>query len=102
MAELKAGGLALIIGLKNSHQFNGKCVRLIKMIGPTGETFIHPKNETEVHVVPGIIDSWYVHGDIHPINKPILHGVGVISSKNLIPLDEDFSNEQYKERETNH
>lgn len=68
--ELKAGGLALVIGLKEDVTHNGKCVTLFKVAAP------------RIDDEPGQI-WWRVYG-LLPDNI-----IGQVKAENLLPIDGD-------------
>ena len=75
--ELKAGGLALVFGLRERTEANGKCVRLIE---------IAPYRQAElVALVLGepVAQWWRVYG--------LLPGdeVAQVKAENLLPIDGD-------------
>lgn len=75
--ELKAGGLALVYGLRERTEANGKCVRLIE---------IAPYRHAElVALVLGepVAQWWRVCG-LLPGNE-----VAQVKAENLMPLDND-------------
>lgn len=99
MAELKAGGLALIIGLVEYSHYNGRCVTLCQLVAE-GVIFQSPINERKwFQDMDG--DSWIVTGDVtHPDGE---YGWGALSPANLMPIDgEDFNHESEMENEKSH
>lgn len=97
MAELRAGGLALVIGLKEYARFNGKCVQLVMMVRP-GEIYKSPVTELRWrHECNN--SSWVAIGDVEPVHGKE-KGWSIFNPKNLIPIDgDDFSHEREHERE---
>lgn len=99
MAELRAGGLAIIIGLKINVNLNGKCVVLQQLVRHLDE-FISPVNDCIwIHDDPR--NAWIVTGDVtHPSGE---YGWSLLSPANLIPIDgDDFSNEDEHQKEREH
>ncbi len=96
MSELRAGGLALVIGLKEFAHYNGKCVLLHQLVSE-GEIFKSPINDRPwIETEPG--ESWVTTGDVmHPEGE---HGWGCFEPKNLVPIDgDDFSHEDERQKE---
>lgn len=99
MAELRAGGLAIIIGLKINVNLNGKRVVLQQLVRHLDE-FISPVNDCIwIHDDPR--NAWIVTGDVtHPSGE---YGWSSLSPANLIPIDgDDFSNEDEHQKEREH
>lgn len=77
MAELRAGRLALVYGLKFDKRHNGKSAKLI-----------------EIAIYKGR-QVWICEGDFDKNND-----VGVFYPQNLMPIDGvDFNNEKYSENQ---
>lgn len=96
MSELRVGGLAIIIGLKQYAHYNGKCVQLDQLVNE-GELFKSPINDRIwIQDMEGY--SWIVTGDVtHPDGE---YGWGALSPVNLMPIDgEDFSHEDERQKE---
>lgn len=82
--ELKAGGLALVIG-DNPHA--GKCVTLVRFVTPGqmfniptgGETFLSLKADA----------SWLVTGNVYPKGCEHDQGWSLFAPRCLMPLDGD-------------
>ena len=99
MAELRAGGLAIIIGLKINVNLKGMCVVLQQLVRHLDE-FISPVNDCLwIHDDPR--NAWIVTGDVtHPSGE---YGWSSLSPANLIPIDgDDFSNEDEHQKEREH
>lgn len=95
MSELRAGGLAIIIGLKTFAELNGKSVLLEKMVSP-GEIFTAPCGKRCRSVEK--IKTWIVIGNVYSSNG--FQGWCQLDPKNLIPIDgEDFSHEDERQKE---
>ena len=98
MAELRAGGMAIIIGLKRDTHLNGKCVVLQQFVKYLDE-FISPVND-RIWIHDDLRNAWVVTGDVtHPGGE---YGWGSLSPANLMPINgDDFSSEgeRHKERE---
>ncbi|HCB0511197.1 TPA: hypothetical protein MYN43_003368 [Klebsiella pneumoniae] len=89
MAELRAGGLAIIIRSRFPENV-GKTVRLVRFIG-------------EVHQSTGYGIYWEVIA-LAGTRKRVKPGsAGMAQSKNLMPIDgDDFSNEDERQKEREH
>ncbi|HBQ7153562.1 hypothetical protein HA502_27555 [Klebsiella pneumoniae] len=92
MAELRAGGLAIIIRSRFPENV-GKTVRLVRFIG-------------EVHQSTGYGIYWEVIAlaGLTGTRKRVKPGsAGMAQSKNLMPIDgDDFSNEDERQKEREH
>ncbi|MDQ6511981.1 hypothetical protein QQO22_06920 [Klebsiella pneumoniae] len=92
MAELRAGGLAIIIRSRFPENV-GKTVRLVRFIG-------------EVHQSTGYGIYWEVIAlaGLAGTRKRVKPGsAGMAQSKNLMPIDgDDFSNEGERQKEREH
>ncbi|HHH2563033.1 TPA: hypothetical protein ACPZVD_000367 [Klebsiella pneumoniae] len=92
MAELRAGGLAIIIRSRFPENV-GKTVRLVRFIG-------------EVHQSTGYGIYWEVIAlaGLAGTRKRVKPGLaGMAQSKNLTPIDgDDFSNEDERQKEREH
>lgn len=92
MAELRAGGLAIIIRSRFPENV-GKTVRLVRFIG-------------EVHQSTGYGIYWEVIAlaGLAGTRKRVKPGsAGMVQSKNLMPIDgDDFSNEDERQKEWEH
>lgn len=99
MSELKVGGLALVIGLKDFAHLNGKCVHLYLNVNQ-GEVFKSPVSE-QLFMNGANTKSWIATGDI--TNSTGEYGWGKFSPKNLLPIDgDDFSDELKSDKEKEH
>lgn len=77
MAELRAGGLAMVYGLKIDKRHNGKAAKLV-------ESEIYKGNKV-----------WICEGDFDKIGD-----LGVFYPQNLMPIDGDnFSHEKESEKQ---
>ncbi|HAT1562059.1 TPA: hypothetical protein I8X96_004017 [Raoultella ornithinolytica] len=92
MAELRAGGLAIIISSRFSENV-GKTVRLVRFIG-------------EVHHFTGCGIFWEVEAmaGLRGTRGRVKPGsIGMAQSKNLMPIDgDDFSDEDQHQKEREH
>lgn len=83
--ELKAGGLALVIG-NNPH--TGKCVTLVSLVMP-GQSFTNPlTGENEFLSLAGA-KCWLVTGDVWPLVNRNERGWALFSPTLLMPIDGD-------------
>ena len=95
MSELRAGGMALIIGLKTYAELNGHSVLLEKMVSP-GEVFTSPCGRGCMSGAQE--ESWIVTGNVYSSNG--FKGWCQLAPKNLMPIDgEDFSHEDERQKE---
>lgn len=94
MAELRAGGLALVIGLKVFSDQNGKSVTLVEKL-KSGEKFTFPDGRTKRYT--GRADNaaasgWICTGDLMSVNGDV--GWSILLEKNLLPIGgDDFTDE---------
>lgn len=103
MAELKAGGLAIVI--RSDDQFDiGKCVTLKRFVPKEG-TALAP-NRVIYKMQRANEGSWVVNGDIRICNdngETELHGWAMFQPHELMPIDgEDFSHEGERQKELTH
>lgn len=103
MAELRAGGMALIIRSTEPSDV-GKCVTLVSLIEPEMD-FVSPSN---IQCTSGkTTSSWLVVGDVYAeakepydLPKSDLYGWGLYKVNSLLPIDgEDFSDEDIYEKD---
>lgn len=98
MAELKAGGMALVFGLKKSIHNNGKSVRLLEIIQPKSD-FTTPDGDIGFHHDDSA--GWVCRGNIVSINGDA--GWAIFDAKNLMPIDgDDFQHEDERQKELTH
>ncbi|MBZ7829921.1 hypothetical protein [Raoultella planticola] len=104
MAELRAGGMALIIDSATPEEI-GRCVSLVKLI-PVHGSFTSPQGRPSNNA--GGIPAWFVTGDVKAKlgdDSPIWAGKGwsLYPPQYLIPIDgDDFSNEDEHQKEREH
>lgn len=83
--ELKAGGLALVIGLRVQTQNNGKAVTLVELLHP-GQFFNNPiTGQRTVYSIEDETPGWLVTGDI--VSASGGFGWSIFDRKNLLPID---------------
>ena len=86
MKGLRAGGLALVFGLKHHTAANGKCVELVRVVYPL-QFFTRPTDGTKsVMEDDGGGPAWLVTGDVTTSQGH--HGYGLFSPANLMPIDD--------------
>ena len=86
MAGLRAGGLALVFGLKCHTAVNGKCVELLRVVHP-GQFFTRPTDgKKTIMEDDGGGPAWLVTGDVTTSQGH--HGYGLFSPANLMPIDD--------------
>lgn len=97
MSELRAGRMALVFGLKNQSELNGRCVQLLFMASH-GDIYKSPVSEKKWQ--HGADDpAWICTGDVYTSKKEEF-GYGVFRPCNLMPIDgEDFSHEDERKKE---
>lgn len=96
MAELKPGGMALVIRGEDC----GKCVTTERFI-PGKSEFIAPdgKNCTAARGCGG----WLCTGDVNPKDRPEIRGWALFRTENLLPIDGDeFQHEDDQQKELTH
>ncbi|HHS9692468.1 TPA: hypothetical protein ACTW9J_002769 [Klebsiella michiganensis] len=104
MAELRAGGMALIIDSATPEEV-GRCVSLIKLI-PVRGSFTSPQGRPTNNA--GENPAWLVTGDVKARlggDSPIWAGNGwaLYPSQYLMPIDgDDFSNEDEHKKAREH
>ncbi|MBS0870675.1 hypothetical protein JK156_22150 [Enterobacter ludwigii] len=97
MSELRAGRMALVYGLKNQSELNGRCVQLLFMVSH-GDIYKSPVSEKKWrHGADS--PAWISTGDVYTSKKEEF-GYGVFRPCNLMPIDgEDFSHEDERQKE---
>lgn len=75
--ELKAGGLALVYGLRVRTEANGKCVRLIEIAS-------HRNSELVAIALGETVKQWWRVYGLLPDN-----GIAQVCTENLLPIDGD-------------
>lgn len=90
--ELKAGGLALVIGMQVTAGDNGKCVELVRLLHP-GQFFDSPDGVTRCVDLKATGAVWLVTGRVQPVRNgkvdPAIAGWALYYPKNLLPIDGD-------------
>lgn len=93
MAELKPGGLALVIRGEDC----GKCVTTERYI-QGGSSFKGPCGRMFTAADKG--GGWLCTGDIHAKDRPELKGWAIYWAENLMPIDgDDFQHEDERKKE---
>ena len=96
MAELKAGGLALVIRGEDC----GKCVTTERFI-PGKSKFTAPDGEN--YTAAQACSGWLCTGDVNPKDLPELRGWALFRTENLLPIDgDDFQHEDERQKELTH
>lgn len=101
MSELRAGGLAMIIG-SNQQSDIGKCVTTVELVAPRG-SFKSPLGRPSINGSDYL--CWLVTGDVKSEmgkGSPIWTGNGwaLFPPQYLMPIDgEDFSHEDERQKE---
>lgn len=102
MAELRAGGLALVIRSDDPYDL-GKTVKLIELIS-TGKSAKAPSGE--LYSMKNGVISWAVEGDVRVIGvrqETLIHGWAMFEPMQLMPLsDGGFSHEDEQQKELTH
>ena len=80
--ELVPGGLAMVYGLKNCQQFNGRVVELVNFLG-AGDRYVSPISGD---FCAAVYFGWLCVGDIGHPNHPEDYGCAVIDPANLLPI----------------
>ncbi|MCK7258070.1 hypothetical protein L8O18_06265 [Enterobacter asburiae] len=97
MSELRAGGFALVFGLKKDTDLNGKSVQLLFKVNP-GEIYKSPTTD-KLWMYSGDCPSWVCSGSLRP-SSIVEYGWGAFHPRNLMPIDgEDFSHEDERQKE---
>lgn len=84
--ELKAGGLALVIGLRNQANDNGKSVTLISK-HYHGQIIDLPNGNRSIAFSFDRQPMWLCTGNVTSANGE--HGFAMYDAKNLLPIDGD-------------
>lgn len=94
--ELKAGGLALVIGLTDNAQDNGKCVEFVRLLHP-GQFFDFPDGERRCVDPTAKGPCWLVMGRLSPMRNgklcETITGWALLFPRNLLPIDGDDDQE---------
>lgn len=100
MAELRAGGLALVLASENQNEV-GKTVTLVRVVS-SGEYHKFPDGIRYTMIEPGQ-QIWVVSGDVSIYTNKPSGGMSIFPSKSLMPIDgDDFSNEDQRQMEREH
>lgn len=90
--ELNPGGLALVIGMTDNAQDNGKCVELVRLLHP-GQFFDSPDGESRCVDPKAKGPCWLVMGRVSPMRNgklcETITGWAVYYPRNLLPIDGD-------------
>lgn len=101
MAELRAGGLALVIASGNKNEI-GKSVTLIRKV-LSGEFHQFPNGSIYVMNTNTGQSMWVVSGDVSIYTSKPSGGMSIFPSSHLMPIDgDDFSNEDERQKEREH
>lgn len=102
MAELKAGGLAIIIRSHAAPSDIGKTVTLIKFLRP-GDLY-EPDDSGEIYRHGDNIPAWLVGGDCTLMcnGEAVKIGFALYAPRALLPIDgDDFQHEDERQKELN-
>ncbi|WP_430909892.1 hypothetical protein, partial [Klebsiella sp. H32] len=98
MAELRAGGLALVIASGNQNEV-GKTVTLIRKVS-SGEFHQFPNGNSYAMKTNTGQSMWVVSGDVSIYTSKPSGGMSIFPAKSLMPIDgDDFSNEDEHQKE---
>ncbi|MCY2161649.1 hypothetical protein OW894_24700 [Klebsiella pneumoniae] len=101
MAELRAGGLALVIASGNQNEV-GKTVTLIRKVS-SGEFHQFPNGNSYAMKTNTGQSMWVVSGDVSIYTSKPSGGMSIFPAKSLMPIDgDDFSNEDQHQKEREH
>ncbi|AMV53132.1 TPA: hypothetical protein ACHVUQ_002513 [Klebsiella pneumoniae] len=101
MAELRAGGLALVIASGNQNEV-GKTVTLIRKVS-SGEFHQFPNGNSYAMKTNTGQSMWVVSGDVSIYTSKPSGGMSIFPAKSLMPIDgDDFSNEDEHQKEREH
>lgn len=96
MAELKPGGLALVIRGEDC----GKCVTTERFI-PGLSQFLAPDGKS--YTAAQVCGSWLCTGEVNPKDRPSLQGWALFRTENLLPIDgDDFQHEDERQKDLTH
>ncbi len=100
MAELRAGGLALVLASGNQNEV-GKTVTLVRVVS-SGEYLKFPDG-CEYTMIETGQQIWVVLGDVSIYKREPSGGMSIFPAKSLMPIDgDDFSNEDERLKEWEH
>ncbi|EPH7508799.1 hypothetical protein ACYCW1_004237 [Klebsiella pneumoniae] len=98
MAELRAGGLALVIASGNQNEV-GKTVTLIRKVS-SGEFHQFPNGNSYAMKINTGQSMWVVSGDVSIYTSKPSGGMSIFPAKSLMPIDgDDFSGEDERQKE---
>ena len=101
MAELRAGGLALVIASGNQNEV-GKTVTLIRKVS-SGEFHQFLNGNSYAMKTNTGQSMWVVSGDVSIYTSKPSGGMSIFPAKSLMPIDgDDFSNEDEHQKEREH
>ena len=101
MAELRAGGLALVIAAENKNEI-GKSVTLIRKV-LSGEFHQFPNGSSYAMKTNTGESGWVVSGDVSIYKSKPSGGMSIFPAKSLMPIDgDDFSDEGERKKEREH
>lgn len=101
MAELRAGGLALVIASGNQNEV-GKTVTLIRKVS-SGEFHQFPNGNSYAMKTNTGQSMWVVSGDVSIYTSKPSGGMSIFPAKSLMPIDgDDFSNEDQHQKAREH
>lgn len=101
MAELRAGGMALVIASGNKNEI-GKSVTLIRKV-LSGEFHQFPNGSSYAMNTNTGQSMWVVSGDVSIYTSKPSGGMSIFPAKSLMPIDgDDFSNEDERQKEQEH
>lgn len=84
--ELRAGGLALVVGLRVQAGDNGKCVNLVSLVH--NRQFVNlPNGERVIAISRDGLPMWLCTGNVTSGRGE--HGFAMYNPKNLLPIDGD-------------
>lgn len=101
MAELRAGGMALVIASGNKNEI-GKSVTLIRKV-LSGEFHQFPNGSSYAMKTNTGQSMWVVSGDVSIYTSKPSSGMSIFPSSHLMPIDGDeFINEDEHQKEREH
>ncbi|MBZ6546888.1 MULTISPECIES: hypothetical protein [Klebsiella] len=101
MAELRAGGMALVIASGNKNEI-GKSVTLIRKV-LSGEFHQFPNGSSYAMKTNTGQSMWVVSGDVSIYTSKPSGGMSIFPSSHLMPIDgDDFSNEDQHQKDREH
>ncbi|WP_432782145.1 hypothetical protein [Klebsiella michiganensis] len=101
MAELRAGGMALVIASGNKNEI-GKSVTLIRKV-LSGEFHQFPNGSSYAMNTNTGQSMWVVSGDVSIYTSKPSGGMSIFPSSHLMPIDgDDFSDEDEHQKAREH